>query len=237
MRHRLVVDGQSLLTIWQSYGKIIENHTFSFGEILMIDIKNIIAKNISELRQLNNMTQLELAEKLNYSDKTISKWERAESTPDIAVLIEIAELFGVDLDYLVKADHTEKPIVENNPQVARRNRKVIACISECGVWIAAIFAFVVTTLVSNKVTFQFLYFIYALPLVLIVKLIFNSIWFNPRNNYYIISFLMWSIIAAIHITFLYFKVNIALIYLIGLAFQVVIFLCSFIRNPKIKKNK
>ena len=49
----------------------------------MEDVKNIVAKNITELRLLNNMTQLELAEKLNYSNKTISKWERAESTPDI----------------------------------------------------------------------------------------------------------------------------------------------------------
>lgn len=217
--------------------KLLVGILLLFGESLMIDIKNVIAKNISELRQLNNMTQLELAEKLNYSDKTISKWERAESTPDIAVLMEIAELFSVDLDYLVKADHTEKVVVEKNPKVTRRNRKLIACISECGVWIAAIFAFVVTTLVTNKVTFQFLYFVYALPVVLIVKLVFNSIWFKPRNNYYIISFLMWSIIAAIHITFLYFKTNIALIYLIGLAFQVLILLCSFIRNPKIRKRK
>ena len=67
----------------------------------MEDIKSIVAKNITELRLLNNMTQMELAEKLNYSDKTISKWERAESSPDIAVLVDIADLFGVSLDYLV----------------------------------------------------------------------------------------------------------------------------------------
>ena len=65
----------------------------------MKDIKGIVAKNICELRQLNNMTQLELAEKLNYSDKAISKWERAESCPDITVLVQIADLFGVSGDY------------------------------------------------------------------------------------------------------------------------------------------
>ena len=51
---------------------------------------------------MNHMTQAELGEKLNYSDKTISKWERGESAPDISVLVEIAELFGVTLDSLVK---------------------------------------------------------------------------------------------------------------------------------------
>lgn len=67
----------------------------------MEDIRSTVAKNITDLRILNNMTQIELGAKLNYSDKTISKWERDESTPDIAVLVQIATLFGVSLDYLV----------------------------------------------------------------------------------------------------------------------------------------
>ena len=67
----------------------------------MEEVKNNVAKNIAELRILNNMTQLELASKLNYSDKAVSKWERGESLPDVTVLMQIAELFGVTLDYLV----------------------------------------------------------------------------------------------------------------------------------------
>ena len=68
----------------------------------MEEVKDIVAKNIHELRKKNNMTQLELAEKLNYSDKTVSKWEKGENSPDITVLVEIANIFGVSLDYLVK---------------------------------------------------------------------------------------------------------------------------------------
>ncbi|MBE6696093.1 MAG: helix-turn-helix transcriptional regulator [Ruminococcaceae bacterium] len=198
----------------------------------MRDIKSIVANNISELRLLNNMTQLELAEKLNYSDKTISKWERAESSPDISVLIDIASLFGVTLDYLAKEDHTEEDKLEEKSEKKRYNRKAIEYISESGCWIIAIFAFIITTLILKRVTFQFLYFIYTLPVVLIVKLVFNSIWFNPRHNYYIISALMWSILASIHITFLHFSVNVALIYLLGCAGQLVIVLCTFINKPK-----
>ena len=82
----------------------------------MEDIKNNVAKNITELRVLNNMTQMELAEKLNYSDKTISKWERGESTPDISVLVEMSDLFGVTLDYLVKSEKVEAAKVENNKE-------------------------------------------------------------------------------------------------------------------------
>lgn len=203
----------------------------------MDDIKSIVARNIVELRQANHMTQLDLAEKLNYSDKTISKWERAESTPDIAVLIEIAQLFGVTLDYLVKAEHDDVQEVQKPAhEEPKYNRKAIAYISESVAWILAIAAFILTTLIMGRVTFQYLYFVYALPAVLIVRLVFNSIWFNPRNNYYIISFLMWSILAALHLTFLYFGINIALIYLIGAAGQAVILLWSRISKPKRKKE-
>lgn len=200
----------------------------------MENIKNQVAKNITELRLLNNMTQMELAEKLNYSDKTISKWERAESSPDISALVELADLFGVTLDYLVKAENIEDVVAQRKSNEAGYNRRAISYIAEGGGWIVAIFAFIITTLIIGKMSFQWLYFVYALPVVLIVKLIFNSIWFNPRHNYLIISALMWSIFVAIHITFLYFKVNVSLIYLLGLAGQIVIVLASYINKPKTK---
>lgn len=198
----------------------------------MEDIKSVVAKNITELRQLNNMTQLELAEKLNYSDKTISKWERAESSPDIAVLVEISDIFGVTLDYLVKPNHNEDDAKCEKGIKNKYNRKVIAYISESVSWIVAIFAFIITTLIIKDTAFQWLYFVYALPTALIVKLVFNSIWFNPRHNYVIISVLMWSLLAAVHITFLYFKINVSLIYLLGIAGQAVIVLWSFINKQK-----
>ncbi len=198
----------------------------------MENIKSNIAKNITELRILNNMTQLELAEKLNYSDKTISKWERAESSPDIAVLVEMANLFGVTLDYLVKAENVEKAEAENNTEGNKYNRRIISYISESVGWIVAIFAFIITTLIIKETTFQWLYFVYAFPIVLIIKLVFNSIWFNPRHNYLIISALMWSVLAAIHITFMYFSVNVSLIYVLGAAGQIVIILWSLINKPK-----
>ncbi len=200
----------------------------------MKDVKSNVAKNITELRILNNMTQMELGEKLNYSDKTISKWERAESSPDIAVLVEMADMFGVTLDYLVRSENIEEAVVEHKAKDVKYNRHAISYIAEGGGWIVAIFTFIITTLITGKMSFQWLYFIYTLPVVLIVKLIFNSIWFNPRHNYLIISALMWSIFVAIHITFLYFKVNVSLIYLLGAAGQVVIVLCSLVSKPRIK---
>lgn len=202
----------------------------------MDNVKSIVAKNIAELRLLNNMTQLELAAKLNYSDKTISKWERGESSPDISVLVEIADLFGVTLDYMVKDENIEEKVVENKETETKYNRRVINYISEGAVWFVAIFAFIITSLISREATFQWLYFIYAFPIVLIIRLVFNSVWFNPRLNYIIISALMWSVLAAIHITFWYFSINVALIYLLGVAGEIIIILCAFIKKPKKKSE-
>ncbi len=200
----------------------------------MEDIKFTVAKRIKELRMLNGMTQTELAEKLNYSDKTISKWERGDSSPDISVLVELANLFGVTLDELVRSENESAVANEIKPEKKKYNRRAISYVAESVGWIVAIFAFIITSLILKEATFQWLYFVYALPVVIIVKLVFNSIWFNPRHNYLIVSALMWSVFAAIHITFWYFGVNVALIYLLGAAGQIVIVLWSFISKPKNK---
>ena len=75
----------------------------------MVDLREIIAKNICDLRIGAGMTQSNLAAVLNYSDKAVSKWERAESIPDIEVLKEIADLFGVSVDYLLGRTNRKEP--------------------------------------------------------------------------------------------------------------------------------
>lgn len=167
----------------------------------MEEMKLAIAKNIAALRQASRMTQLELAEKLNYSDKAISKWERGESIPDVLVLKSIADMFGVSLDYLLEADHEEKPRPsQESPGYLHRNRKVTTTLSVLLVWFVATLAYVVMDLVIQQSVFKWIPFAYAVPVSMIVWLVFNSIWFNQRMNYYIISFLMWSGIACIVLT-------------------------------------
>ena len=167
----------------------------------MEEMKLAIAKNIATLRQASRMTQLELAEKLNYSDKAISKWERGESIPDVLVLKSIADLFGVSLDYLLEVDHEEKlKPSQESPGYLHRNRKVTTTLSVLLVWFVATLAYVVMDLTISQSVFKWIPFAYAVPVSMIVWLVFNSIWFNQRMNYYIISFLMWSGIACIVLT-------------------------------------
>src|SRR5690606_37404500 len=66
-----------------------------------IELGRILAENITYYRKKLNLTQLELAEKLNYSDKSVSKWERAEGIPDVFVLKELSVFFGITIDTLL----------------------------------------------------------------------------------------------------------------------------------------
>lgn len=160
----------------------------------MEDIKPIIAKNITALRQGAKMTQIELAERLNYSDKSVSKWERAESLPDITVLKAIADMFEVPLDYLVR-ENPELPPIQEEPELRsgkKRNHKVITALSILLVWFVAAVVFVILDMVELDTKLHFLAFAYALPVSMIVWLVLNSVWFSRRYNYLIISLLMWT---------------------------------------------
>ncbi len=198
----------------------------------MEELKSIIAENIVKLRTYYQMTQIELAEKLNYSDKTVSKWERGESTPDIAVLVAMAEVFNVSLDDLVKAGNAEDKIKKDNKQKPHYSRRAITHLAEGAVIFMAMLSFIITSLIMPEAAFRWLYFIYAVPAIFIVRLVLNSIWFNRRHNYLIISGLMWATLATIHITFLYFGTNVSLIYLLGVVGQVMIIIWSCIRRPQ-----
>jgi transcriptional regulator with XRE-family HTH domain len=67
--------------------------------------KQTLGQKIAELRKAKNMTQLELANKLNITDKAVSKWERDISCPDINTFPKLAELLGVSVDELLKANN------------------------------------------------------------------------------------------------------------------------------------
>lgn len=204
----------------------------------MDNIKSIIAKNITDLRRAKGLTQLELAEQLNYSDKAVSKWERAESLPDVSVLIEIADLFDVPLDYLVRAEHPAEEAQRPEESAAsdlhspQYRKESISGVSVLLVWLIAVLSFVIITLSVKEAHYQWLAFIYAIPVSAIVWLVFNSIWFNPRLNYPIVSLLMWSVLLSIQLSLLPFGINIWLIYLLGIPGQIIIILWALIKKPQ-----
>ena len=100
----------------------------------MSDLKEIIAANLTRLRQEVGLTQLQLADMLNYSDKAVSKWERGESIPDLRVLIQLAEIYHITLDDIVR-EQPEK-VVKPKLNLAKR-RLLISLLSAGLVWVVA----------------------------------------------------------------------------------------------------
>ncbi len=200
---------------------------------MSVELKLVIAKNIAALRTARGMTQIELAEKLNYSDKAVSKWERGESIPDVLVLKQIADMFSVTVDYLLEEEHEQAaPAAKKEAEgVRHHNRGFITAISIILVWLLATFIFmIVDTLgIENSVWFIF---VYAVPSTFIVWLVFNSIWFNRRRNFMIISLLMWSVLAAAYLTLLPFELNVWLLFVVGVPGQIIIFLWSRLKKSR-----
>ena len=201
----------------------------------MENLKNILAQNLVKLRKASNMTQSELAEKLSYSDKAVSKWERGESLPDIEILYEISKLYNVTIDELlseeVKINHTKK--------LKTKMRFIISLISSLLVWLIATIVFVFLVWLNPDKERQWLVFIYAIPVSSIVVLVFNSIWGNKMLNCLIVSVLMWTIILSIFLTVPKFD-NSYLIFFIAIPVQIII-LCWFgllvLKEKEIKLNE
>ena len=199
----------------------------------MEDLKSVIAKNIVALRQGAKLTQSELAERLNYSDKAISKWERAESLPDITVLKAIADLFGVPLDYLVREEN-DVPAAASEQVNGKHNHRVITTLSVLIVWFVATLAFVLMDMIAPSLKMRYIVFVYALPLSMIVWLVMNSVWFNVRKNYLIISLMMWTGLLSVILTLHCFNIGSWQLLLLGIPGQIAIWLWSKLKYRKEK---
>ena len=201
------------------------------------NLKTVIAANISDLRRAHNMTQLDLAEKLNYTDKAISKWERGESLPDVLVLKNIADLFEVTVDYLLETDHPA-PVAEQEKvreaaqkQQSIRTRGFVTGMSILLVWLVATVLFMIANMANPNTIAHGLIFVYAVPASMILWLVMNSIWFNRRRNYLIISLLTWSVLISVFLTVLLAAdYNAWLIFLLGIPGQAIIVMWSRLKQ-------
>ena len=166
----------------------------------MDERKATIASNLIKLRLAAGMTQAELGEKLNYSDKSISKWERGDVTTDVFVLMQIADIFGVDVDYLLKPHNEIEPVIYNKPvNTATYTTNMITLVTVLGIWTVALFVFVILWICDMVV---WLVFVYAVPVSLVTLLVLNSVWNGGKKNRYIIAALVLSIIGTVYLTFL-----------------------------------
>ena len=188
-----------------------------------------IAKNITELRKASDITQADLAEKLNYSDKSVSKWERGDGVPDVIVLQKIAELFGVTLNDLISEEKPRLP--KKKPYMT--NRIIIPLLSAGLVFLVASIAFFVFRLI-NFWDDSWLLFAYAVPVALIVILVFSELWWNLTARLLSLSGLVWSFVVCLRLTFAVDDLN--FIFITAAILQVLAILW-FVMRYRAKKRK
>ena len=207
-------------------------------------LKYQIGRNIASYRKRAVLTQAGLAERLNYSDKAISKWERGESAPDVLTLVQLSEQFGITVnDLLVDPDALPEEtgaVQQAMEQVVEKALKrkadkgIILKLSSILVWFVALFAYVMLACFELTEAWSWIFFIYAIPANAIVLLSLRSAWHDFRWNQILISIIMWGSILSVYVSLLVFlNWNIWRMFLLGIPGQAAVLLWfRLFRKPK-----
>lgn len=164
------------------------------------EIKKIFGQRLTEARKACGITQLSLAEKLNYSDKAVSKWERGESLPDVLTIMKIGEALGVTMSYLLGEE--DKPKTPDRIVNERRSKRSISVfvplVSAIGIYFIASVLFLIFKQIPSVAPYADYSFLFALPVVFITLSVFSFIWWHNISQCICLSILIWSIFASIY---------------------------------------
>ena len=195
--------------------------------------QELLAKNLVYYRKASGLTQLELAEKFNYSDKSISKWERGEGFPDVFVLKSLADFYGITVDDFYLEEH--KKITVKHSQ--RRKQIYIRLLSiAIAVLVTFITFFFLNTLLSKDLAFKpWLVFLYGLVVISITWLVWEFIYHKRFNRMLAASAVIWTSAISIYFTFfVMMSLNLWLIFIVAIPLQVLEIIWFLFKN---KKNK
>ncbi len=191
------------------------------------ELKTRVGTNISRLRRDAGLTQADLAEKLNYSDKAVSKWERAESMPDLLTIVQLAELFGTDINQILSSEDAPAAAAAADAAPAapaKRHKRIadkgiIQKLCTILVWFVALFIYTIVD--SFDVAYGWTTFFFAIPVNAIVLLSLRCAWGMHNWNKVLISIIMWGSLVCIFLMFyLTAQVNIWRIFLLGILGQI-----------------
>ena len=196
------------------------------------DLKLISASNIINLRTAHGMTQAELGAKLNYSDKTISKWERGEAIPDAYVLVQMASLFGVTVDELLSAhDKWEPPKDKDEVPDRSYSVQVIIAIVLLGIFTVALAVFVTLWLMD---IIEWRVFLAALSVELLVYMILICVFRHGRHLVYVVAAFVLSLFV---LAFFFLPLDRPWqLFLLAVPAEAIVFLSFNIRRvPKVRR--
>lgn len=147
-------------------------------------LRRLIAENIAYYRKQNGDTQADLAEKLNYSDKSVSKWERGDGTPDVFILAKIASLYDITVQDLLR----EKKVPKS------RSRHILIHLLSVGlVWLVTTVLFCISKIFRILPEHAWMLFIYGIPITGIVSVVFSGLWWNRLLLTLSCSLIIWGL--------------------------------------------
>ena len=189
-------------------------------------LRKTVAKNIAAYRKAHHDTQLDLATQLNYSDKSVSKWERGESLPDVYILSQIADLYGVSVSALIGEIQPPK---ESKPHY----HMFILLLSLALTMAVATLLF--SMFMICKVPYPaWMFFVYALPVCSIICIVFTSLWWGILWQGVSVSALIWTLGLSLYLSFE--LENVSLIFLVCAALQVLTVLWEVFRKFLLKSK-
>lgn len=201
------------------------------------ELKQKIGNSIQFYRQKAGLTQSALAGMLNYSDKSISKWECGDGIPDVIVLKKMADIFNITLnDFLYDSPKNYTP-------EKQKKHIMIPVLSVFLCWFVMSIIFILLQIISSYVDLPilvpWLVFVWAVPMSAVILLVFSKIWWTRLTNAIMVSLLDWSLIVSLHLTFTfaYPIAKIHLIYLAAAIFQIIIVLWFIMKGKRKAKIK
>ena len=192
-------------------------------------LEQIIADNLVYYRKASGLTQLEVAEKFNYSDKSISKWERAEGMPDILVLKALADFYDIRVDDFFKEEKAKIKMTRKS------KRWFIFGLSETLVWLVFGIFFTVFSIFLRDVFAWWLLFVYAAAASSILAVVWAGIYHKRLYQLIATSCIVWFTIASVYLTSLMVTLpnpnqNLWLLFLIGVPLEILAILWYFLRK-------
>lgn len=203
------------------------------------EVKKNISENLVKYRTASGLTQSALAQKINYSDKSVSKWERGDGTPDVFVLNMLADFYGVKVDdFLTDVD---KSPASEKPKLQKHKHIIINLLAVGLVWLVAVTLFFLLNLILGVFKIDCghnaVVFLFAIPATGIVQTVFSELWWSKLSTLIAVSVIIWGCVATIFITFISFGFNFEgrdKIFLISAVLQVLAILWFFLRKVKQK---
>ena len=205
-------------------------------------INEKIAKNLAYYRKAAGLTQAELAEKINYSDKSVSKWESGGGVPDIYILLQLANLYKITVGELIG----EEPPKQEKTALTERKRDglhlLIMLLSSGIVWLVATFVFVTLQLINPEWT-GWLAFLYAVPVNCILFIVYAGVWKYRILSFGAVSLLVWSALTDLFLSLRLFVSGgenygaLWCLFLLGVPLQALEILWVFFRSLLMPKKK